>query len=106
MVVTNGLTQSKVGFLPLALSIQQNPQVDSGFCVLWVNHQHLVVALLGLVEIADLLVDDAHVEQSDCISFLVDGDLKVVDGSLCVFALVVKEDADVEIGFKVLRVCI
>ena len=67
-----------------------------------------MVHLLGLASFALLLIDHSKVEHDSCTSFLCYGDLQVVNGLervlLVARRLSVVQDADVEVGFEILRV--
>jgi hypothetical protein len=63
-----------------------------------------LIGLLGSISFTLLLVDHGKVEKSSWLSILGDRNLEVVLGFFGIFLLVVIEDSNIEIGFKILWV--
>ena len=99
-----GTLVERVSLLVAALLLEEYGQVAAGPEVVRLCLQRLLVVVLGPLEVANLLVDVAEVEECGRIFLLSHGDLQIVDGALRVFPLLKQHDADVEVGLEVLWV--
>ena len=89
-----------------AFLFEQNREIGLRLIVLRINLEDFLIIFFGLYCIAQILVDVRQVEERRCILLFVDGNFQVMNCFVGVLLLVVEEHTDVEIGLKVLRVCL
>ena len=93
-----------MGLLALTLLLKDNGKVDLGLVMVWLDLQYLLIGLFSSISLTLLLVDHSKVEKSSWLSILSDRDLKVVLGFFSIFLLIVVQNTNVEICFKILWV--
>ena len=87
-----------------SLFLKDNCQVDLSLVISRIDLEDLLVVLLCLLAVAQLLEDVGEVEEGGGILLFGNGDLQVVHCLLSILFLVVDEDANIEIGLKVLGI--